>query len=671
MSNSSNSPIVTAYRDALYRNLPVNKAVSEQQIRDSESLTEEQKIMCIEDLNLIEWKLRGGYTGPLLINSQERLKALFAKKSNASNETSGEAASLKWGKIQVAGKKLVVDTLSRFSTSSPKSQDKIKQENLLLEIDKLLKKVQKEEQQANQNSFEKLQSALNDELSVNRLAFMRNVIFFRKECDKESKDYADTLAIYVNLLSNEDLEKIYEKIHSEAMVALTNAFFTQHYLLTYEDDVQNLTKNGAGKAFDDALSIWEMNKGWMRAKVLKDRAKMSPTKRILDLDKVARKQFLSEAEGFFTFIMTFNDCVKRVMKQRRLTISEDKALLSTEWPVTEPELVRTEINSMSSGSSYGLLDTELDSSNSWLDERDSSSEWPVGLRFSDELSEAELGTIKMKVTTSFSNELPATESESIKMKTITIVSDEKILVGETIKSFLVPGNDSIKQMQPKNFEQRKKLDLYYFGSMVQSLGCVFNPNRFCDILFTIQPNAIKNEVMGCDLKTLKSCYKTFQSNDLNKLVSLLKIIKEGDSGTREEVYQWLSVKKSEILDEKFQVLAEKLYHSVTTLMQSVREKLEKNGVDASDYAYNNLELKPSRVYTNKNAACMKRLLEVYVGATPKKDFSYSLIDKFYYFIYPGEKLEKQRKDSYSELNTLMGAVPEGINANSSLMFEAV
>jgi hypothetical protein len=273
-----------------------------------------------------------------------------------------------------------------------------------------------------------------------------------------------------------------------------------------------------------------------------------------------------------------------------------------------------------------------------------------------------------------SDEWPETTPGSGKYIPIKISPAEKSLIGESVKSFSpiqTSPNKPIPQMRPKNFQSEEKLSLY-FGKMIQSLGCFFNPNRFCDVLFTASHSGIQEEVARCNQETLKSLHATLQGDDLNKLVSLLKMIKEGNAETRKEVYQWLSVKNPGILDEKFHALAEKLYDSTNTFMQSVRQNLG----NVPDYAYNNLELKPSRVYTNKNAACMKRLLEIYVEATPKKDFTYSLLDNFYYFIYPGEKLKEayefSRELSFNNMvDSLVRVIPEEIDESTSIMIETV
>lgn len=212
---------------------------------------------------------------------------------------------------------------------------------------------------------------------------------------------------------------------------------------------------------------------------------------------------------------------------------------------------------------------------------------------------------------------------------ISISSAEKDLISESIKTF-----------RHKQLTSVKRLD-EYFGKMMHSLGYFFNPNQFCDVLYSYAPFNIKYVMTQRSKAECLKLHQILQGEDLNHLVLLLRKLKEGDAEVQAKCSEWLSLSQSGILwQEKLQVLAEKLYDSANILMQSVREQLEKQGEKVNDYAYNNLELKTSHLYTAKNAACMKRLLETYGNASSKYDFTYNICDRFYLFMYPGEKLKE-------------------------------
>jgi hypothetical protein len=104
-------------------------------------------------------------------------------------------------------------------------------------------------------------------------------------------------------------------------------------------------------------------------------------------------------------------------------------------------------------------------------------------------------------------------------------------------------------------------------------------------------------------------------------------------------------------------------------MQSVRQKLK----ITEDYAYTNLELSAAQARTGKNEACFKRLLQKYVGASPQKDFSFSMWDYLYNFFHWGAKLKEAESLPDDPLSALVTPLvtpsptpfgtPTGVEAN--------
>ncbi len=558
-----NSSIITAFRDALYRNVPVNKNAFIQQV-EATSMTKNQKLLSIEELNLIEWEYTGGYTEAELIAMQNRLNALSLNESSSASRASS-TDSMRWEKLQ-AVKQLTVDSLSQFSRtiSSGKSSEEIKKENLLKKAELLLDKLHEKQRQANQPTFQELEAMFNDELS-DVASLTHYLILFRQACrDKKGRiastdDYVNNLLRKLQVLTDEELKIFYAKMHSEAMVRFINALFTQNYILdndlsSTEHDIILEQENNI--AFNDAVSILPMNMGWMKAQIISRASKES-----------AKMEFLKTASQLHSFMLGLYDQVSYVMKERKLL--EKKR--SDDYPFYE----------------------------SW----------------------------------------PRDEQGA---KPIIINSNEKHLVNESVKALYT----GLSAPSPKG----ETLDVFYFSKMVRSFGVGFNPNRFCDLILRLDPASIQDRVAQYEPERLNSLYKAFQSTDLNNLMLLLKMIKDGDKGTRDKLYPWLSITAShENLDEPLQILAKKLYESGEMFMQSVRQRLSKE----RDYDYNNLELSAERVYTYKNAACIKRLLDIHNIAFPQKDFSYGVIDNFYYMLYPGVQ---DKKVSYEEQEELLTRV---------------
>lgn len=223
------------------------------------------------------------------------------------------------------------------------------------------------------------------------------------------------------------------------------------------------------------------------------------------------------------------------------------------------------------------------------------------------------------------------DSEGRRIK-ITIPNSMKRLIGESIKMTLQKEHYKSKKQFIKS-TSTAKFEAYCFGNMMYSLGVFFNPNSFCDLLLKVDLSEMVSSLKNADKIALGELHKKLQEFDINNLVMLLKNIKYGGLTERNQVYKWLGIKEPAALDERFLVIVEKLYTAADTLMQSVRAEL---GIE-KDYAYNNFAVKSSQGYTGKNEACMKRLLAVYAGALPKKDFSYTLWDYFYSYFHRSQK----------------------------------
>lgn len=676
----SNSSVVTAFRDALRRNpMGVNKEDYVRQINES-SLTKTQKTLCLVELDLVGWEfVYEGYSEEDILEAKRQLTALKEQKKQADS-----TYSKKWG-IETASR-LAFDTLQslsplRLTSSSP---DEIKLENLTQKVDKLLKKIQKERLQAYQSVFDKILDTVNDEAFIDLTNFMRHLIAFRQLCVKYNKhtgnyeeggseDWVKMLNKHFALLENEDLMKIYERMRSDEMISLINAFYTQRHIHMYEEE--GLEEEDA---FEDALSIWPMNLGWMKANVIESISTKATSKSLSMMPTdYAKRAFTSTAAQFYITVRNVYDSLCDEMERRNLrgyapvlmSASENSAKILPHTLYLEAKdgqlFYQTDL-------SHGIFSiTQQDCLALGIRENIIHEFFLAINRVAEDPSSLSLNMhhyledIVLKITTQRGHTVPTEHTpfisewptdETGKYKKIVISPAEKHLIGECVKAnnpIHLDRRAPIPKMQPKQYVLQEKIEAYHFGGMIHSLGVFFNPNRFCDLLLKIDSESIQSSLSNCSKAQLRSLYKKLQGTELNNLVALLKEIKDGEAEKRKEVYQWLSIKNPGVVDERFQEVAEQLYYAADTLMQAVREKLQA----PKDYAYNNVQLKEDRIYTPKNQACVKRLLEIYAGALPNRDFSYNMWDYLYSFFHRGEKTEGNLSEGFG--NSLMDPLSLG------------
>ncbi len=650
----SNSPVVTAFRDALRKNQigGVNKETYISQINQS-SLTKTQQELDIIELELVSCEFSEElYSEEDLTLIQKKLQAL---KKDTTRDNKSPVKNTKWGTMNIAHQKS-----NQLFASLPLQQNsnEIKRENLLQKVENILKKMRDEQIKKNNTLFMQILNTVSNKSFINLTEFMRNLITLRQLCTNKSggeggsEDWVKLLKKNFQSLSDNDLKKTYARMHSDEMIALINVFFTQRYIQMNEDGLSDV-------AFQDALSIWPMNMGWMKANIIHS---AEGIKKALSMqpDAYAKRAFTSAAAQFYTMVVNVYDSLCEVMESKRLRgyVPVLMSEINENKPLNEHTIyLRAESGQLSyrtklsekiftiTKKDYEDFGFRADTSREFFLAIDRISKEPSSLGHN---IHHYLENVILKITAQRGHTIPLENPPYLsewpidkeKKPLPIIISDvEKHLIGECVKAhdpINLANRKPLQKMKSKPYFSQEKFEAYYFGKMIHSLGCFFNPKQFCDLLLITDSTEIHNAIKTASKAELKFLYRQLRGGELNNLVALLKCIKEGDAEKRKEVYQWLSIKNPGMLDERFQTVAGELYDNADKLMQLVREQLEIK----KDYAYNNLQLKPSRVYSRKNSACLKRLLEVYVGASPKKDFSYGIWDYLYSFIHQGATLEE-------------------------------
>lgn len=561
------------------------------------AITEKQKILFKEEFNLIIWEKEKNYSSNDLLGAKERLEqSNFYSPSPSSISSLSPSSvaswnSLRWEKM-VESRNSVVDSLSQL-TSSQASKDEAKRINLIKKIDALMEKMEAENFKINQDVFEQVKASFNDKAFLDMRAFLRALILFYQE-NLTRDDYAKELRKKIILLSDEELKLLYKRMYSEEMVSFINVAFTQAEVIRFAG------KDFEDRACQDAISIWPANQNRMKLMLLELEQKKQLI--IKDLQGEAEAYFLGGAEQINVMLRFLCSDVKNEMISRRN--NDANFCDETEFQADRPDPFF--------------------------------SHWPC--------------------------------DENGKRECIKISPLQKQLVAEAAFGLITQGNPLAKPERETGIDKSLLLERH-FTDMMRALGGFFNPNLFCDALYslnTLKPEYIKQSVDALEEKDLYALHENFQRDDLNKLMAMLQRIKEGSKDQLKGIGDWLLIKNPGLVNAELRVAAEKIYDSAHLFMQTVRQKVQKietqresttyvtlaqvsNNIIIKDYAYNDLELKESKIYTYKNSACMKHILERFCAASPGIEFKRTLFDRFYDFFYPGQRMPQTAERECLEL----------------------
>ncbi len=441
-------------------------------------------------------------------------------------------------------------------------------------------------------------------------------LLFRKEIlQKQYKEKQEVVKITV-----EDVKKlrVYSELSKEDAEELREKILNPSTKNEVEDFLQRLKKQFAKEPYYMTEIYDELQ------------VKLPQVFGSTELEGYARQKFFEAGASIYSMISSYYIALNREIKERKKTDVQDKDH-------------RTSFSQKYNG--LDSIRSDSEKSECFPFSEDVASEWPLdknGNPLNIKISEKEIQLIQKSV--------------------ISLISDLSALKNPQQSSFLTTMPESLRERE--SLTQKKQA--HYFSTMMSALGNFFNPNKFIDALnvFHENPQHIEQGIKQMSLDGLNALYKNFQEPDLNDLVLLLRNVKAGHVEDMRDVCEWLSLERKNfpVFNKDFQALAGQLYDSANHLMQAVRTEIiarneyenksatsyvsfdEAHAIenfDLKDYSYNSLELVEERIYTQKNAACMRRTLDVYYPRKSDYTVKLSLWDKVcdsvYGFLYPSEK----------------------------------
>jgi hypothetical protein len=529
---------------------------------------------------------------------------------DAYQEPKSTSVSSKWESPELAVKD-VISSISRLTITPSKEQTK--QKNLSKKISNWLRKIE-EDSSGEQDFFGTLYQSLHGDGRINKEEFLQAIILFYREIvgsKEDLVDYQKALEFQFQALSMDELKLFKKQMESTEMLSLATALYSQVYLGTHYDDLEHFEH----PAYQDALSLLSNEKQW-----LKDNLRGNFTSAEA-LEQKTNEQFLVDARFIFKILSLCHRTVFAQIQRRKNKTEES----SNCFPY------------------------------SWLDA------WPV--------------------------------NDKMEPEVISISEPEKKLVGSMVKMFITTKKDMQKQNLAKDtqakfinagdLEEKPLLQPVilgqYFGNMVKSLGFFFNPAKFIEALQIFQEDtaSVRQKMTEMDDKALEKIYAEFKGEDLNNLVVLLRQIKNGNQKNMGDLCRWLTIERIDPINfnKNIQKIAGDLYDTADSLMQIVRQEVDKRESERyssfermselesreyfRDYAYNDLTLPEDRVFTSKNAACVKQLLSSYYPKSERAEYKVRLTlwDRFYHFLYPSDKnmLPSETKtQSYREIKDTSG-----------------